>query len=400
MNNRKKALVIAGGMWQVPLIRFLQRNNYDVTVVDPYDNSPGVLIADNHIKEDVRDKEKILSQLSDRYDLVTTDQSDISVKTVAFLSQKLNLPGNQETVVDLFTNKFLSREFASKHGIPVPKYSLVHNTTDIVRFVSADRSNYILKPCDSQSSKGIHVINSSMSETVMKQYLDDALSFSSINKAIIERFVNGYEITVEGICSNGKHKVLAISKKKHFKIGIASCLRYPALLPSELQREIVLADDLYVEKSGLSFGLTHAEYIVDEALNKFYLVEIACRGGGTLISSDIVPWVSGFNTYDALLESLNGRPIDVTGIIPLHRNAELHFFDFGEGQIKIINGLTDARAIPGVLRMDFDYNVGEHIHSCQDDRSRQGFCIVFAENEHDLQQRIEKVEETFKLELS
>ena len=103
--NKEHALVVAGGMWQVPLIKFLQGNNYSVTVVDPYDTSPGVKIADKHIKEDVRNKEKILSLLTEKYCIVTTDQSDISVNTVAFLSQKLNLPGNKESVVKKYTNK-------------------------------------------------------------------------------------------------------------------------------------------------------------------------------------------------------------------------------------------------------------------------------------------------------
>ena len=61
----KRALVIAGGQWQVPLITELQQSNYLVTVVDPFDDSKGVQIADNHIKSDVRNKEYILSQIDE-----------------------------------------------------------------------------------------------------------------------------------------------------------------------------------------------------------------------------------------------------------------------------------------------------------------------------------------------
>ncbi len=46
----KRALVIAGGQWQVPLITELKSQGYIVTVVDPYNDSLGVLMADNHIK--------------------------------------------------------------------------------------------------------------------------------------------------------------------------------------------------------------------------------------------------------------------------------------------------------------------------------------------------------------
>ena len=47
-------------------------------------------------------------------------------------------------------------------------------------------------------------------------------------------------------------------------------------------------------KMGLPFGLTHAEY---KYMNgEFYLIEIGARGGGTKISSDIVPYMSGVDS--------------------------------------------------------------------------------------------------------
>lgn len=396
--NKEHALVIAGGMWQVPLIKYLQGNNYYVTVVDPYDASPGVIIADKHIKEDVRNKKEILSLLTDNYCVVTTDQSDISVNTVAFLSQRLHLPGNKESVVKKYTNKYLSRQYASTIGIPIPHFSLAKQLSDIKQFTQR-YCPAIIKPCDSQSSKGIHLITQDTPDSTLAYFLSDALSYSQTKESIIEEFIQGYEITVEGFCANGKHTVLAISKKRHFKIGIASSLTYPAPLPEELKQKIIRADNCYVEKSGLIFGITHAEYIVNEDTQTFALVEIACRGGGTLISSDIIPWVSGFDTYKSLLKCLKGEFLDVTTVIPKERNAELHFFDFGDGEITKISGIEEARNIKGVQRLDFDYHIGDIIHGCRDDRSRQGFCIVFAEKQEQIDSIIKKVEETIKIEL-
>lgn len=396
--NKEHALVVAGGMWQVPLIKYLQGNNYYVTVVDPYDTSPGVKIADKHIKEDVRNKEEILSLLTDKYCVVTTDQSDISVNTVAFLSQKLHLPGNKESIVKKYTNKYLSRQYASTIGIPIPLFTSAKQLSEIKQFTKKYRPA-IIKPCDSQSSKGIHLITTDTTDNALESFLSDALSYSQTKEAIVEEFIQGYEITVEGFCANGKHAVLAISKKRHFKTGIASSLTYPAPLPEEIKQEIIRADNRYVENSGLNFGITHAEYIVNEDTKTFALVEIACRGGGTLISSDIIPWVSGFDTYKSLLACLKGEAMDVSTIIPQERSAELHFFDFGDGEITKISGIEEARNIKGVQRLDFDYHCGDTIHGCRDDRSRQGFCIVFAENKEQLESIIKEVESTIKIEL-
>lgn len=401
----RNALVIAGGMWQRPLVKYLQEGGYSVTVVDPYTTSASVSIAERHIALDVREKEAILEAIQEsgiRYHLVCTDQSDISVDTVAYLAEKLDLPGNSMEAVERFANKFKCLQYAEKVNMPVPEYCQVSTLAEVKAFLEKQGAPLIIKPCDSQSSKGIHVIDECTTDEEIKQYLADALQYSFIHRCILERFVFGYEITVEGFCADGKHHVTAVSKKRHFKTGIASTLTYPGEVPDALLQRIIEADDRFVENSGLRFGPTHAEYIVNEDQDCFWLVEIACRGGGTLISSDIVKWVSGFDVYDAYLRCLEGNEssIDMHQLQPLHRSAELHFFDFGTGDILHVEGVETVRNMDGVIYADLDcLKVGTHITSCQDDRSRQGFVIVFAKDKEQLATRISAINHTLVVQL-
>ena len=394
----KKALVVAGGQWQVPLIKSLQSKGYEVTVVDPYDDSMGVKCGDAHIKSDVRDKEYVLSRIQDKFDLVATDQSDVSVETVGFLSSALQLKGNDIDVVSLFSNKYKSRRFAQSIGVPVPDFYQVDRVEQIEDIVARRGGDFILKPCDAQSSKGIHLIDKNTPKSLLNDYLSDALKYSFIKQGILERFVKGLEITVEGFCSDGVHKVMAMSQKKHFKMGVASCLTYPAAIPTELEEAIIEKDDLFVEKSGLSFGPTHAEYIVDLQSKQFWLIEIACRGGGTLISSDIVKWVSGFDMQEAYIQCLEGKMVDVKSVEAKKRSAELHFFDFGEGKVASVTGVETVKEMDGIIAMDIPIKVGDTIHHCVDDRSRQGFVIVTAETKEELGKRIEQIEKTIRIE--
>lgn len=393
----KYALVVAGGQWQVPLITELKNHGYNVTVVDPYDDSLGVLMADRHIKYDVRDKENILSQISDRYDIVATDQSDVSVETVAFLANKLNLKGNNLEVVRRYSNKYLSRQYAQSIGVPVPYFCEVDTIEEIQQFICKQSGIYIIKPSDAQSSKGIHIISPESSVDDITNFLADALQYSYTKKAILEQFVTGYEITVEGFCSNGKHQVLAISRKEHFKTGVASRLMYPGKIPDDIRDKIIAVDNQYVELSGLNFGPTHAEYIINEETGEFWLVEIACRGGGTLISSDIVKWVSGFDMQKAYIRCLEGEIIDVKSITPQHKAAELHFFEFGSGVVLDINGLDIVANMPEVLLLDIPIQIGDKIKSCVDDRSRQGFVIVTADTSAKVTEIIDKIKHTIKV---
>lgn len=386
----------------MPLIDKLHDKGYHVTVVDPYSNSAGVKIADAHIQKDVREKEAIWAAVKEmpKFDVVTTDQSDVSVETVAYVGERLGVPCNKEMVVEKFANKYLSRQYAQSVGVPVPAYTAVKTVEEMEAFIHKVGVPLIIKPCDAQSSKGIHKIEVNVTRAELEEYLADALQYSFVKTAILEQFVEGVEVTVEGFCANGKHRVMAMSRKKHFKMGIASALTYHANLAKHVEDAIIAADDRYVEQSGMEFGPTHAEYIVNEQTGEFWLVEIASRGGGTRISSDIVKWVSGFDVYEALVTCLEGREneIDVKQVQPLHRSAELHFFDFGDGVIKHVEGVEAVKAMLGVAYADLDVlQEGIELHSCKDDRSRQCFVIVFAENAEELKNKLNAIYQTLKV---
>ena len=397
MSNTQRAIVIAGGQWQVPIIKFLQHKGYKVSVVDPYDTSPGVLIADEHIKLDVRNVNGIIDFIGDtKYDLVTTDQSDISVETVSLLSTHFGINGNGIEIVKKFTNKYLSRQFASEIGVPVPQFHKANNIQEVRECISKIGLPVILKPVDSQSSRGIFLIDESNLDKV------DAIAPLTFKESreqyiLVEEFFIGTELTVEGICSDHKHKTLAISQKKHFRTGIASDLLYPADLPAEMEAAVIRHNDNYIQQSGLKFGITHAEYLYNSSDGKICLVEIACRGGGSLISSDIAKWVSGVDIYEIFVNGLEGKSYDVTSLSPLKRPAVLHFFEFPNGVVEGVEGLDEIRKMDGIVAIKMDFSVGTHIKAANDDRSRQGFVIILADDKEQLESRLNLVNETLKV---
>ena len=395
-----KALVVAGGQWQIPIVKFLLNMKYEVTVVDPYDTSPCVAIAQCHIKMDVRDEIGILNLIRDKkFDLVTTDQSDISVETVAYLAEHLNLPGNTIKSVQKFSNKLLSREYANNIGVPIPAFFKANDIEEVKHIFSSFGCPMIIKPVDSQSSRGIFKIDGNNIADI------DSLARQTFNESreryiLVEEFFDGTEYTVEGICSNGKHRTLALSQKKHFRTGIASDLEYPAVLPPKIRSLIVENNDKYVECSGLRFGITHAEYLYNAQSGKICLVEIACRGGGSLISSDVVKWVTGIDLYDIYINDLKGNTTNLKELKLLQRSAILHFFEFTNGRVEKIYGLDEIKHMPGVLTIKMDFKEGDILKAANDDRSRQGYVIIFADNHEELQKKLKHINNVLKVVIS
>ena len=108
----KRVMVIAGGTWQVPLIKKVKSLGYEVVNSNLYEDSIGFKYADFTGVMDVRDKEKNLALAKEyKIDAVLTDQSDIAVPTVAYVAEQMGCPGIGHEMAELFTNKFKMREY-------------------------------------------------------------------------------------------------------------------------------------------------------------------------------------------------------------------------------------------------------------------------------------------------
>jgi aspartate/methionine/tyrosine aminotransferase/biotin carboxylase len=398
VNKTTDVLIVAGGIWQVPIINFIKNKGHKVFVVDPYLHSPGVPLADKHIACDVRDFETIKSHIGNhQFRFIASDQTDVSVNTIAQLNTLLGLNGNPIEVTDKFVNKYQMRILAASLKIPIPSFAKIERISELHSFIKKAGLPVILKPADSQSSRGVVKIDR---ENIQhsEHFFVNSLKFANCGYLIAEEFIEGKELTVEGFASNYKHRTLAISLKQHFRTGIASELKYPAEIPENIYNEVERLNDIFVENSGLRFGITHAEYIINMKTGRIALIEIACRGGGTLISSDIINWVTGVNVYELYYNNLLGSAVDVKELAVLKRNAILKFFEFPVGKVKKIYGINEVRKIKEIKNIELFIKPGDNLIPADDDRSRHGYYIAYAESKEKLDDVITRVQNKINVE--
>ena len=112
-----KILVIAGGDWQIELIKKAKAMGHYVICSNLYENSPAFPYADACEVANVLDKETYLAIAQKHMpDAVISDQSDIAVPTVAYLNEQLGLRGIGTKLAALFTDKSAQREFCKEHA--------------------------------------------------------------------------------------------------------------------------------------------------------------------------------------------------------------------------------------------------------------------------------------------
>lgn len=315
-------LFIAGGIWQRSFVKYLKDKGHYLAIVNPVVNETTKL-ADHHIQCDINDLDSINRSIEKfRPAFITSDQSDISTQIVSELSEKWGLPCNGLDVVKKFTNKYAMYEFGSSIGVPVPYAEVVESLDHLRDFGRRFGYPIIIKPVDSTMSRGFRKFECESDLT--QEVIDSSVRFSKSGRLLMQKFVFGDMVTLEGVCSGGRHRTIATSRKRHyFKAGITSGVRYPSDYPDSLMNRMIEVNDRYVESSGMNFGLTHSEYLVGD---DFILLEIGARGGGAGITDKIVPWVSGANNYDILYESLMGRVVDVKSLEILRRPALLKYY--------------------------------------------------------------------------
>lgn len=399
----ERVFVIGGGEWQTSLVKKVKELGYEVVNSNLYEDSPAFRFADFCEVADVLDKEANLA-IAKKYGIqaVLTDQSDIAVPTVAHVAECLGLPSIGREMAALFTNKYKMCCFCREHGLKVPEFCLCRTPEEAVEFIRRLGRKVIMKPLDSQSSRGVHTLEKP--EDVYTYFADSASYSTDRQSVLLERYIEGVEFTVDGIVARGKHHSLAISQKKHFSynFNIASELFFSYNNSEFDYDKLRKINDHLVELTGLPFGLVHAEYKCENG--DFYLIEIAARGGGTRISSHIVPLLTGVDNYSILIEDALGHaPMGLPegGVSPYARCAVLKFLDVeGNGRrVCEIRGEREIRENPHVVELHLEFHTGDRLFQAKDDRSRIGFYIAYGEDREELLQTMQWVESTLQIRM-
>lgn len=397
----KKILVLPGTQWQVPLIEKIQEMGHQALVVNPDPNAPGMKMANQVLVSDIFDKQRVIAfGREQKINAVMSDECDIAMNLIAELGTTFNVPTLDEESAALYTDKFLMREFSKKQGLRYPEYKFCKTVDDAVALLYEIKRPIIIKPLDSNASHGVFRCDT---EKDIRKHFDESMSFSRVEKSVLaERFIVGTEFTIDGVKTPHGHYTMAISEKKHFahNESIANELLFSHYNPRFDYDKLRATNDAFVMRSNLQFGFTHAEYKYEDG--EFYLIEIAARGGGNMISSCITQFMTGYDTYRYLVDCATGNVHDEDfSLRPEYkeRAAVLKFFETpdGGGKVKGIKGIDYIENEPDIKHYRLNFKIGDTIENALNDSVRIGFYIICSENMEKLREVINNVEKNFQI---
>src|SRR4051812_28906384 len=271
---------------------------------------------------------------------------DGGTRAAAVASERLGLRGNPPQAVERARDKAAMRAALAEAGLAQPDYRLVQSGDDVAALAAELGPPVVVKPLTLAMSRG--VIRADTPEEAadaairIRGILGDA-GEDPAGRLLLERFVPGPEVAVEGLMRDGRLEVLAVFDKPDPLVG-PYFEETIYVTPSRFETApVVRAAAEAAIALGLREGPVHAELrLGDEPV----VLELAARSIGGLCSRSL-RFGLGMSLEEIILRHALDLPLNV--IIREDRAAGVMMLPIPRaGELREVRGLDDARAVPGI----------------------------------------------------
>jgi biotin carboxylase len=268
-------------------------------------------------------------------------------------SAALNLPHNSPQAAAAARDKFVMRTLLKQGGVRVPKFQLFNTADDLAQ--AARQVNYpcIVKPLALNGSRGVMRADDADQFVAAAQRLGQmlhAIDPSPDPKPfLVEDFIPGFEVALEGLLDHGALKVLALFDKPDPLDGPffeETIYVTPSRLPQSTQDTIARCTADSARALGLVEGPVHAELRIND--QGAWLIEMAGRSIGGLCAQTLRFTHSADVSLEVLiLRQAIGREID--SLERENRSGGVMMIPIPEaGLLRGIAGLAEAKAVIGI----------------------------------------------------
>ena len=318
-------------------------------------------------------------------DAVIPVDEDTAV-VAASVAHALQLEHNPVEATIIAKNKHRMREILSRAGVQVPRYW--HFSLDEVPRDVATRVTYpcVVKPVFLSTSRGVMRADDEREFVEVVRRLIRIVSDPKlarrggalVREALIEEFIPGVEVAVEGLVTDGAFRMLAIFDKPDPLDGPffeETIYVTPSRLERDVQQQLVETTGAATRAMGLTKGPVHAELRVNE--NGSWVIEVAARAIGGLCSRAL-RFGDGMSLEELIIRHALGEDVirvererQASGVmmIPIPR----------AGTLREVRGVDAAKAVPDVEDVIISAHISQVLLPPPEGASYLGFIFSRAE---------------------
>lgn len=307
---------------------------------------------------------------------------DMGVEIAARASALLGLPANPVPAAAATLDKLAARRLLAAGEVPQPDFAVLGPDDEAARVVADLGPPVVIKPTGLRAGRGVLRVDSSDDAVATAERIRRIVADAGGRPAdplLVERYVDGAELSVEGIVWGGDLEVLAVFDKPiplsgpafQETIFVTPSRHAPAVL-AEVERVTASA----VRALGLTEGPVHAELRLDG--DRPVVIEIAGRTIGGLCGRALRFGLLGAPLETMVLRHALGmrktslrRESTASGVlmIPIPR----------PGTLRRIEGVERVRDLPGVVSVEITTPTGSDVSPPPEGDRYLGF--VFARSQ-------------------
>ena len=299
-----KALVLAGGVPQIELICQLKKRGYTVILADYHPEPVAKKYADIFYQESTLDVEAIRRiAIDEKIDFLITVCTDQALLTVAKLSEELGLPCYLDYQTGLnVTNKAYMKSIFKDYSIPTADYRILKELDE--RQLEGLALPLIVKPVDCNSSKGVRKVENRQE---LQEFFYQAKELSRTKTAIVEKYVEGEEVTVDVYVENGVSNVLAVSRTEKIAAKDKFVI-FRTVNPAPISDGVCEKISVVCQKIADAFSIKDSPMLVQMivANDEVFVLEFSARtGGGEKFK--MIKQATGFDVIEAVIDLTEGK---------------------------------------------------------------------------------------------
>jgi biotin carboxylase len=353
-----------------------------VDLIVASDQPPPFDMADGYLAVDCSDPRSAADEIVRLGDRTAIDAivaaDDAGVVVAALAGTKLGLRANDPAAAEASRDKYRQRLLMAGAEVPQPSFALLDDDADTARVGEDVGYPLVVKPLDRTASQGVLRVDN---PSALQEVVDRARRIVGGHAPLLlERFMPGDEVALEGIVVEGELVELAIFDKPDAPVGPAfpeTILVTPSRLGLTSQEECRRVAAKAVAAVGITHGPVHVEMKVEGT--EVRVIELAARSIGGLCSHSLNFGLMGTSLETLILRNALGldktelrREPVASGVlmIPVPR----------PGRLVEVRGLDEVRQLPGISAIDITTRPGAELLPTPEGDRYLGF--VFARAKH------------------
>lgn len=361
----KNLLIIGAGREQISVYQSAKKMGLFVIGTDINPEAPAFDYADKKLICSTRNAVETLEVVLDysknnRIDGVMTVANDVPF-TVALVADKLKLSGISLKSAKLVSNKISMKEQFVRHGIPTPKFDVMNTKDDFFKKIKEKTFPFVLKPSDGRGARGVLFIDEN---TDISLAWNHSIQYSDNKKLLLEEFIEGDQLSVEGIFLDGKYRSIAFADRNYSNLQLTKpfIVENGGVIPSKHEDKTLDEISKVIENAAHSLEINKGTVKADIVLSKkgYMIIEIAARLSGNYLATHHIPMAYGIDIISAAINMALGIKIKEGSLQAKKKNYLCaRFFFPPSGIIKSIKGIEKVKSLNYVKMLEIYRKEGE-----------------------------------------